>query len=523
MAAQLSCFACRVYIPHFLQGNLKSSQRRQVIAHLRQCDDCLRLAEEEKYVGRTPSSQYATDNFVTYAETPYDSRVYDLEPSHTTDPSRSVFPVNHRETNAADTPSDTDLEQPYTTHSSAYGEDRYAPSTDPLASYVDSRKPDAVHVTFGLEGGAPNMQDDVSSIQDDMRYMQGDVRFTQGDVSSVQGNVRFTQGDVSPVQGNVPSYVDDAPLPPAEVAPYPSFGRTGHSAVGDDLPLPYIRRQQTVDAQPPRGWVVIKWGVWLVLTLYAVSLTCFGYGLLTFGSTEERLYAWAELSFPLGKIGHKESDWTRWFPLYGREISYPLHAGVAAERRRIGTVTLKQQLWWQEIDVRLDQTDTLLRSSLKLPTEEKVNNNAEDTWNVLTQLPPAATVQLNFSTNSYLTPQALRKMLAPYDLKLLWIPVYSGEKGAETTQAYPLGLKLWQDSSGAVSLANSEARLREHLETVTAHPLRTGEQALWNRRKSYIRAHGIKTYGATVQGTPQALLQLQEVLELRAPTIVSID
>ena len=278
---------------------------------------------------------------------------------------------------------------------------------------------------------------------------------------------------------------------------------------------------------PIEGQAVVKWGVVVFMVMMCVSLACFAYDVSQGERVGEHVRTWVELRYPQGRLGTKEIDWTVWLPYYRHERHYPLleQDGVGTNHR-FGTVVITQRAWEREVEVRLHQREKPF--NLSVPgqgggDEERFSDYSSAAWEALEQLPETVKVDIAVSTRHFLTPRAMVEMLERYNSQLLRIYAYGGETAEERRQMPPLGLVLWTPQSGEVSLEESRRLLRENLESVTQYPILEEERHIWGKRLAYVEEHGFRTYGALVRGTPQELLQLREVLELRETVIMNIN
>ena len=287
---------------------------------------------------------------------------------------------------------------------------------------------------------------------------------------------------------------------------------------------------------PSKGQALLRWGaVFFALMLFS-SLMFFIYDTLTLEQQEARVRTWVEMRYTQGKLGTKEKNWTGWFPFYRHEVHYPLLQQTTSwDNRRLGTVVITQTLWWRTVDVILDQplkwpiltvpngTDSVADQGMNSVSGEDRLGTSTATWEALEQLPQSVTVDMAFSTRHFQTPLAMTEMLARYEIQLLSVYTYGGETAAEQRQIPPLELGLWSPSTGDVQVEESERILKDKVAMMGEKPVLTEERGLWEKRLNYVREHGFRTYGVSVRGTPQALLQLREVLELQQPTIIRID
>lgn len=313
-----------------------------------------------------------------------------------------------------------------------------------------------------------------------------------------------------------PQRIDQTPMHHRSQAPMHRFGRVPMHRLGQ-VPMHRIGRSPIYRI----GQALVRAGVVLVLILAVFSFTCHVYGNVTHDTTEEHVRLWAELRYPRAELGSRETDWSTWWPFYRREGHYPLlqwDGGAANER--IGTVMIIQRGWKREIDVHLDAS--VHSPMLRVPGEGG-GRDPELAWEALEQLPSFVHVEVAFSVRHAVTPQALEAMLERYELDAFVFYVYSGESPNERKALAPLELNRWLPHSGSIPLERSERMLRERLRAVAAHPVRKEERRMWEERLAYVETNGLHTYGALVRGTPQELLRLREVLELREVFIVGLD
>lgn len=277
---------------------------------------------------------------------------------------------------------------------------------------------------------------------------------------------------------------------------------------------------------PGKGQAFVKWGVVVFILMLCVSLVCFAYEKSMGDGAVEHVRTWVELRYPQGYLGAKEIDWTVWLPYYRHEAHYPLlERDDVGTHRRFGTVVITQRAWEREVELRLNQPEKPF--TISVPGESGDDDDFSDkspaAWEGLEQLPETVKVDLAVSTRHLLSPRAMVEMLEPYNSQLLRIYAYGGETEDESRQMPPLGLVLWSPQSGEVSLEESGRLLLGNLRTVVEHPVLEVEQPIWEKRLAYVEEHGFRTFGALVRGTPQELLRLREVLELREAFIMNID
>nr|WP_239540936.1 anti sigma factor C-terminal domain-containing protein [Pullulanibacillus pueri] len=160
---------------------------------------------------------------------------------------------------------------------------------------------------------------------------------------------------------------------------------------------------------------------------------------------------------------------------------------------------------------------------------------SEGVWSTLNKIDDGHVAQVAFSTKQGMSPEALGKALAPYDLKLLQMPVYSGELktikdvpfssgGDGTDQMYyvsHLTLRPWIVSYDSKNRLSSEyyeedsqtmKRAAKQLITDVQWLQKNGdydEQKADAKRLDYLKQHGVKVYGAVVTGPVRELEKLQ--------------
>lgn len=266
--------------------------------------------------------------------------------------------------------------------------------------------------------------------------------------------------------------------------------------------------------------MIVRWGAVLFFAMFVFAAVCFTVDEVTYGDVEKQVRAFNTLHLPHGQMGHAEIDWARWLPIYRHEVHYPLFSReFSSVNERLGKVIVTQTMWRRDVNFQMGGLGQ--RLPLLLPGTE--GNERWETWDSLEQLPESASVQLVFSTRHFLTVEALLEMLSRYHLHLLWIPVYGGEAAGEWQAVPPFGMTVGDAASGVIQVEKGKNEFFRNVQTVSRGPLWKDHRHVWQRRMTYVEKNGFTTFGAYVQGSPQSLLRLKEVLELRAPAIIFIN
>ncbi|QPQ32706.1 anti-sigma factor [Lysinibacillus sp. JNUCC 51] len=230
-------------------------------------------------------------------------------------------------------------------------------------------------------------------------------------------------------------------------------------------------------------------------------------------------------------------------PFLTQKMSYPLEKQVGKEKVVVGEMRVEKSMLNSNSSMRMNltSTNTSQQFNFNLPedpvtgkaTSSHLNNNV---WKALEKLPEGAVAEMAFSTSTFKEPKELEKMLAPYDVRIVWMPLYTGEfksfeptssdRSSGTITIYDRiglsgGLTVSDDYSHIseaqdfTSLRDSQRWMLENMEKLLAEKKSYYEGFLGlnhlQERYDYIKKNGFQAYGAVVTGPTKQLMGLQDL------------
>lgn len=230
-------------------------------------------------------------------------------------------------------------------------------------------------------------------------------------------------------------------------------------------------------------------------------------------------------------------------PFLTQKMSYPLEKQVGKEKVVVGEMRVEKSMLNSNSSMSMDltSTNTSQQFNFNLPedpvtgkaTSSHLNNNV---WKTLEKLPEGAVAEMAFSTSTFKEPKDLVKMLAPYDVRIVWMPLYTGEfKSFEPTSSDRIsgtitiydriglsgGLTVSDDYSHIseaqdfTSLRDSQYWMLKNMEKLLAEKESYYEGFLGlhhlQERYDYIKKNGFQAYGAVVTGPTKRLLMLKDL------------
>ncbi|MFD1335855.1 anti-sigma factor [Oceanobacillus iheyensis] len=116
------------------------------------------------------------------------------------------------------------------------------------------------------------------------------------------------------------------------------------------------------------------------------------------------------------------------------KITYPISKRIGTEQQFIGEAEVHKTFmsYFSSINYSQINSEELSPFDFYLPEDPNTNKpvtgtNNENVWNSLEQLPEGTVGELAFSTDEYMSPEELQSKLQDIDIKLLWMPLYTGE------------------------------------------------------------------------------------------------
>ncbi|WP_251009531.1 MULTISPECIES: anti-sigma factor [unclassified Bacillus (in: firmicutes)] len=229
-------------------------------------------------------------------------------------------------------------------------------------------------------------------------------------------------------------------------------------------------------------------------------------------------------------------------PFFTQKISYPVYKMIGKEPELIGTKQLAKRLVPM---YSTNQTDYLKPKNEQeyifyLPEHPKTGNKLEANedpavWTKLDKVHEGTVAELSFSTKSYMTPEEMLKFLKPYDLDVLWMPLYTGELNeyeeswwgsTRSMSVAPFGFTGGRDAhDGYTSISknllvenltqeNKKRMLKQMKNLIENESTSYRENFLGlshlEERYDYLMKEGFQVYGAVVTGPVKELLKLKE-------------
>lgn len=242
-------------------------------------------------------------------------------------------------------------------------------------------------------------------------------------------------------------------------------------------------------------------------------------------------------------------------PLLTQKFSYPLVKQVGKENVMVGEVSLDKKIFNTSSSMKMNLTskNSSSSSSLKstnefdkfsfnLPedprtgkvTSFQINNGV---WKTLEKLPEGTVAELAFSTTTFMEPKKLTKMLEPYDVEVVWMPIYTGEfksfdpstgEGSVNLTIYDsFGLtgglkvsddysKIWVGQNLTNGVRDSQRVMLENMEKLLNNEMNSYIEDFLGlshlqERYDYLKKNGFQAYGAVVTGPTKELLKLKNI------------
>ncbi|MFT8709281.1 MAG: anti sigma factor C-terminal domain-containing protein [Sporolactobacillus sp.] len=313
--------------------------------------------------------------------------------------------------------------------------------------------------------------------------------------------------------------------------------------------------------------ILFKYRLTLTLRIFRVLLACF---LLYAGYVMILNILFAHSYMIKQNIFNSELalDWTqpnlqettdidqKMTPLLTQKASYSVTRTIGTRAYIAGKVEMNKTLFtpFSHLQVKWnDQASQAEHYVFSLPenpkTGKKFSSSTGDTeaWQVLRKVDSGTVADLSFSTTRYLSPEALIRMLKPYDLHVLWMPLYTGElkdfdsgygESANTLSVPNFGLAggrgmdrngSWKDNSlTGLTLKNSKKSMLTNMKRLIDDKSQTYNETFLGltylpKRYHYLQTHGFQVYGAVVTGPSKELLKLQKLKIIRQPQIGDVE
>jgi len=168
-------------------------------------------------------------------------------------------------------------------------------------------------------------------------------------------------------------------------------------------------------------------------------------------------------------------------------------------------------------------------------TSSQINNGV---WKTVEKLPEGTVAELAFSTTTFMEPKKLTKMLEPYDVEVVWMPIYTGEfksfdpfptgEGSVNLTIYDsFGLsgglkvsddysKIWVGQNLTNGVRDSQRVMLENMEKLLNNEKKSYIEdflglSYLQERYDYLKKNGFQAYGAVVTGPTKELLKLKNI------------
>ncbi|MGG0716138.1 anti-sigma factor [Robertmurraya massiliosenegalensis] len=243
-------------------------------------------------------------------------------------------------------------------------------------------------------------------------------------------------------------------------------------------------------------------------------------------------------------------------PFLTQKISYPVFKTVGKKEKQVGEMNIRKSLLFSSQQLENVTIPEDNRFSFSLPehpvTGEKLQANEDPTvWNTLDKLHEGTVGELAFSTTEFMTAEELIDLLEPFDLNILWAPLYTGEftvfqpsgwggGGNEISIIRPFGLTGGRETSDDYMSEGKMTVLSEDMLEESKKMMLTNMKNLLDEeskryyesflgldyleeRYDYMQENGFIVYGAVVTGPVKELLKLKDVPEIRGERLGELD
>ena len=253
--------------------------------------------------------------------------------------------------------------------------------------------------------------------------------------------------------------------------------------------------------------------------------------------------------------GHVITDIT---PFLTQKMTYPVVRKVGKENKVVGEMNISKTFFGTNSQRTIQYLEKGLGNNYPfyLPEHPKTGAKLDaggnpNVWTKLDKVHEGTVAELSFSTSKFMTAEELLQLLKPYDVDVLWAPLYTGEFKTIKDVSY-------SSSTGLISLSSifglsggrdagddymSEGKINvlteERLSDSKQRMLTNMDNLLKNEGKSYyenflglyylqerydyLKKNGFTVYGAVVTGPVKELLKLKDVKEIRGAQLGEMD
>jgi hypothetical protein len=245
-------------------------------------------------------------------------------------------------------------------------------------------------------------------------------------------------------------------------------------------------------------------------------------------------------------------------PFLTQKISYPVSKLVGKEYKTIGEMEISKTLLstFSQKGIRYFTQNESDTSHFFLPEHPKTGkkltaNSDPGVWSKLDKLHEGTVGELAFSTTEFMSAEELLELLKPFDVDVLWAPLYTGEfqsfepsgyggGGDQISINYVFGLTGGREisndylSEGKMtylkedSLEYSQKMMLENMKYLLEEESKAYYESFLglsflDERYQYLQKNGFTVYGAVITGPVKELLKLQNVEEIQGARLGDLD
>jgi hypothetical protein len=239
-------------------------------------------------------------------------------------------------------------------------------------------------------------------------------------------------------------------------------------------------------------------------------------------------------------------------PMLSQNIEYPVFRRIGKEQIPVGEMKITKRIMTPFSEKRIDyfMPNDQSRFNFFLPVDPRTGDTLyqkqhSEVWDSLEMVHEGTVADMAFSTTQYIDPKELISLLEPYDVDVVWMPLYAGElkefdvgfsiAGGSFLTVESLGLSSGREI-GSDYLSESYSQLSadtvelnqrlmlKNMETLLNEESKSYREDFLGLRKleeryDYLKEHGFQVYGAVVTGPVKELLKLREVKEFQTPRL----
>ncbi|RHW37361.1 hypothetical protein D1B31_16495 [Neobacillus notoginsengisoli] len=291
-----------------------------------------------------------------------------------------------------------------------------------------------------------------------------------------------------------------------------------------------------------------------IALLYVVYMMVLSFGYFKSGIGEKnkfivsQAFNWTHPGFFAKNESHIGAEIT---PFFSQEISLPIIRTIGMKEMQVGA---------HEVTKRAFSPFSSTRTTLVNPSEEgfsfflpedprsgkKLSLKVDPgVWSTLEKVHEGTVADFAFSTNRYYEPAELLEVLAPYDVNVLWMPLYTGElkelkdigysvAGGTYFSVDGIGMSRAREtddyrSSSEVGLHVETIKENEKIMLANMEKMLDAENASYleqglglrflEERHEYLKKNGFQVYGAVVTGPVKELLKLRELETIQSAKV----